>query len=69
MAYEPKIVGGEQAAFEKLIASLRHATEACGEIGARRGDDGWGRLGILFEKIERMARDLYVARKVRASRY
>ena len=69
MAYEPKIVGGEQAAFEKLIAALRHATEASVEIGARRGDDGWGRMGILFEQIERKARELYTARRVRASRH
>jgi len=63
-----KIEGSEEAAFEKLIVSLRHGTEAAREIGLRRGDDGWGRIGIIFEQIEKNARELYAARKVRGIR-
>lgn len=65
MSRDAKIVGSEQAAFEKLIAALRHATEASREIGLRRGEDGWGELGIVFERVERTARQLYAARKLR----
>lgn len=56
-----RVVGSETDAFEKLQMSMRHAVEACTEIGVRRGDDRWAQLAITFETVGKTAESLFIS--------
>lgn len=63
-----RVVGSENEAFAKLIQACRHAQEAAREIGVRRADDRWSRIGLAFEGVEQTARKLFEAGRLRLLR-
>jgi hypothetical protein len=68
MARDPKIVGSEQGAWEKLQAGLRMSIEAATEISVRRDDNRWATISRLLEKMLDNASKLYLAARAGATR-
>ena len=66
MARQPKTVGGEAAAWEKVQAGLRMAIEGVTEVSIRRSDDRWATIGRMLEQMLAKVGELYLAAKMSA---
>jgi len=66
MARQPKTVGGEAAAWEKIQAGLRMAIEGVTEISIRRSDSRWAAIGRLMEKVLAQVGELYLSARAGA---
>ena len=61
MARDPKIVGSEAGAWDKLQAGLRTAIEAATEISVRRDDNRWATISRMLEKLLQQVGKLYLS--------
>ena len=61
MARDPKSVGSEAGAWEKLQGGLRTAIEAATEISVRRDDNRWATISRMLEKLLQQVGKLYLS--------
>ena len=66
MARQPKTVGGEAAAWEKIQAGLRMAIEGATEVSIRRSDSRYAAISRLLEQTLDQTGKLYLAARAGA---
>lgn len=67
MARGYRVAGGEAAAYEKLIAAMRHGQEACAELSTHQSRTAWNKVAILLQKVQLQVTEMQIGTQIRKS--